>query len=603
MASYHCNIRKPITAKRGGLLNKAAYNNRTQYRDERTGILTNDYSKVGGLLAAFITGPAKDMPDWMTRDTEKMLNESLKAMKRKDARQGQEVVVGFIDELGFDRNRFMLNDFVREQITRKTGHLCMVSVHAPTKKGDQRNYHAHIVMLAHKPGPDGFEKQLDDLNPNDYNRIREAWAKMGARELTKLAKERNDPAMDLQARIYRWGHLELPEQMKKALERGDLEALKILDHEAQKHMGPAHGMENDPAKKKQQRSHVGDQNRNIKEINFLRKWAKALGYDVPPINRNGPPLELPLKNIHDAWQQTKTPAAFRNLLKVDGYTIARVTAEDIKQDPEKDLRDPRFQLREFLSMEEKRVWFTQSKGVSDLHGKSLDQAKRSYDGYLARKKDGPVKEFEDYVGFVQTEHKKRVQELISDCTHLDFTFGPIWTGDTPKKEHGGLRIPVGTYVVIDDRGRLYHLNERTTGEKHIQQKLKNLEKRKIPGVVETREKIDRTWKERREEAAFVREYWRRDSQVGRDFATGRRSIYGAAGSAGRRADRASRIAGGAFSGGSKGIESLLAPPLTPEKKADRDIAALREQMSETDRHRREEDERDRARHRDRGRDR
>ncbi len=51
---------------------KAAYNARDKLRDERTGQLTKDYSREGGLLFSGIFAP-KDAPAW-TRDRAELWN-------------------------------------------------------------------------------------------------------------------------------------------------------------------------------------------------------------------------------------------------------------------------------------------------------------------------------------------------------------------------------------------------------------------------------------------------------------------------------------------------------------------------------------------------
>lgn len=246
MANYHCSIKSPLSPAKGkSLIVKAAYNARTQFRDERTGKLTKNYEKEGDVLASFVLYDERiKAPKWVKNDPEKMLNEAVKGL-RKNGRQGQEIIVGLIDDLDLQHNKWMLNDFLREQITRKTGHVVFVNIHPPSEKGDQRNLHAHILLMPKKLGEHGFTNEvLPALTPQDYDRIRGKWAEYGWKELKKI------PGMETEAERYRWGHLKLTpdprdkrswngnNQWEKARDRGDTPWMSHCDREAQQHMGP-----------------------------------------------------------------------------------------------------------------------------------------------------------------------------------------------------------------------------------------------------------------------------------------------------------------------------------------------------------------------------
>jgi hypothetical protein len=249
MASYHCSIKEPLSRGKGqSLMAKSAYNARTKFRDERTGETTKDYEYKGGLLASFVTfDPKCKAPEWFKTDPERMLNAAAAAEKRKDAREGQEIVFGFIHELGSEKNRFMLNDFLREQFTRReVGRVAFVNIHAPSETGDQRNEHAHVLLLLREAGPEGFGNRLPALEPEDYERIRQKWAEKGAKELRKegtairaAGDEDRADALELEADRYAEGWRTLEQQRQAALERGDLAHAETLNREATRHRGPA----------------------------------------------------------------------------------------------------------------------------------------------------------------------------------------------------------------------------------------------------------------------------------------------------------------------------------------------------------------------------
>lgn len=234
MASYHCSIQKPISRAKGeSVVHRAAYNARTQYRDERTGELTKDYGYKKDLLKSFVAfDPKTGAPDWIKNDPQRMLTAAVAAERRKDAREGQQIIVGLVHELGPEKSQWMLNDFIREQLTRGTGRVVYVNIHAAPDHGDDRNIHAHLLLLPREAGPEGFGDRLPALKPEDYDRLREKWAEKGAKELRKAGYEP-------EAERFAVGHLDIEKQRAAALKRGDHEWAKQLDREAQKHRGPA----------------------------------------------------------------------------------------------------------------------------------------------------------------------------------------------------------------------------------------------------------------------------------------------------------------------------------------------------------------------------
>ena len=124
MAEYRCSIQDAVSRSRGqSAVAKAAYNAREKIRDERTGEL-KDYSrnKDEVLFSGIFVDPKRNAPEW-TKDRAALWNAAVAAEKRKDACEAQEIIVNLPDELTDQQRRFMLTDFVREQITRNTGRV------------------------------------------------------------------------------------------------------------------------------------------------------------------------------------------------------------------------------------------------------------------------------------------------------------------------------------------------------------------------------------------------------------------------------------------------------------------------------------------------
>jgi len=233
MAQYRCSIRDAISRGKGqSAVAKAAYNAREKLRDERTGEI-KDYSrgKDDILFSGIFVDPKRNAPE-LTKGRAALWNAAVAAEKRKDAREAQEIIVNLPHELTDQQRRFMLIDFVREQITRNTGRVADVNIHRPPEHGDDRNYHAHILMTVREIGPDGFTGPRLEVTPEQIQHWKEKWAERGAKELRKAGFE-------IEADRWLVGHLSLEQQRQAARERGDLAHAETLNHEATKHRGPA----------------------------------------------------------------------------------------------------------------------------------------------------------------------------------------------------------------------------------------------------------------------------------------------------------------------------------------------------------------------------
>ncbi len=71
-------------------------------------------------------------------------------------------------------------DAVREfaaALVKRYGVAIDFAIHAPDRHGDERNYHAHLLMTTRRLGPDGFgqkTRELDDFKtgPREIEAIR-----------------------------------------------------------------------------------------------------------------------------------------------------------------------------------------------------------------------------------------------------------------------------------------------------------------------------------------------------------------------------------------------------------------------------------------------
>lgn len=141
MAIYHATS-KPISRNSGhSATAKSAYINGNKIYDERTG-LSFDYTKKKGIIGGEIVLPNNIKLTDLT--SEVLWNNAEQAENRKDARVGREWEISLPHELS-DAQRQVLTKEISSTIANKYNVACEYSIHTPSKSGDQRNHHVHIL--------------------------------------------------------------------------------------------------------------------------------------------------------------------------------------------------------------------------------------------------------------------------------------------------------------------------------------------------------------------------------------------------------------------------------------------------------------------------
>jgi hypothetical protein len=233
MSQYRFSPDIVSRGKGQSVIAKAAYNAREDIRDERTGE-TKRHAHRPGLEFAGIFAP-KNAPEWMKNRAKLWNGVELQedgTTRHATAQLARNIEVNLPHELSKDQRRQLVRDFVREQFVRE-GMVADVAIHAPHEKGDERNYHAHILLTLREIDGDGFSaEKARHWNSKEFNlQWREKWAELGARYLEKagFAKE---------AERYSYGHFDKEKQRQIALERGDHEHAQALEGPATTHKGP-----------------------------------------------------------------------------------------------------------------------------------------------------------------------------------------------------------------------------------------------------------------------------------------------------------------------------------------------------------------------------
>lgn len=142
MAIYHLST-KPISRSSGrSAVASVAYRAGIKITDDRLG-KTYDYTKRNGVLW---TGMAT--PHGLNIDRNELWNLAEKTETRSNSRTAREIVINIPHELvqGDQSAGKMLAYEFATNLSQKYQIAVDIAVHAPDKQGDNRNYHAHLLL-------------------------------------------------------------------------------------------------------------------------------------------------------------------------------------------------------------------------------------------------------------------------------------------------------------------------------------------------------------------------------------------------------------------------------------------------------------------------
>ena len=153
----------------------AAYRSGQALTDDRLA-MDFDFSNKDGIEHAEIMAP-EDAPQ-AYRDRAALWNAVEAAERRKDAVPAQEVLLALPHELDFEQRRDLVRAFVQEHLVAK-GMIADVAMHRPGKEGDQRNFHAHIMVTTRRVDRGGFGGKNRDWNHASFiPQLRASWSEI-----------------------------------------------------------------------------------------------------------------------------------------------------------------------------------------------------------------------------------------------------------------------------------------------------------------------------------------------------------------------------------------------------------------------------------------
>jgi ATP-dependent exoDNAse (exonuclease V) alpha subunit len=175
MSIFHCSAKAISRATGRSATAAAAYRAGERIIDERTGE-AHDYRRKKGILRTQIFAPqGVRIPSRSA-----LWNMAEAAEKRKDAKVAREWEVALPEELGEWERASLAYDFAKE-LVKRYGVAVDVCIHAPGRRGDERNFHAHILTSTRVLTPDGFGEKTRVLDSSrtsgqEVISIRERWA-------------------------------------------------------------------------------------------------------------------------------------------------------------------------------------------------------------------------------------------------------------------------------------------------------------------------------------------------------------------------------------------------------------------------------------------
>lgn len=121
----------------------------------------------------------ENAPEW-AKDRAKLWNAAEQSETRKNSTVAREFEISLPAELSKEDRQKLAVDFARE-IVERHGVAADIAIHEPSKGGDNRNHHAHILITTRELTADGFTRktrELDDRKSGEIERWRERFAEL-----------------------------------------------------------------------------------------------------------------------------------------------------------------------------------------------------------------------------------------------------------------------------------------------------------------------------------------------------------------------------------------------------------------------------------------
>jgi hypothetical protein len=252
MADYRLNAKIISRSTGQSAVAAAAYRAGERILDERTGEI-KDYTRKRGILLTIILTPgyAPDQIQSRARLWNDVEHREDKSTRRSTAQLARELQLSLPHELTHEQRVDLVCDFIKKEFVEH-GVVADIAIHAPPRGGDNRNYHAHVLLTLREIGPEGFGKKCRLWEQQEGTGKRKSWRQF---ETERLVEWRRLWAVYENRALTRYGH-EARVDHRRLKDQG-------IDREPTIHIGPdANEME-----RRGINTDRGEQNRRIKAEN------------------------------------------------------------------------------------------------------------------------------------------------------------------------------------------------------------------------------------------------------------------------------------------------------------------------------------------------
>ena len=359
---YHCTAKALSFSKGQSAVHTSAYNARERLYQELEGRWSRDYSREGEVLFKGIFAP-EGAPEW-TQDRQELWNRAEAAERqKKNGQPARNMIVGLPHELNQQEREWMVKDFAREAFARK-GMIADVAMHAPDAKGDERNYHAHILLTMRKLDGDEFAKtKCREWNQKEQlAEWREQWASKGAKALHRAGHP-------VAAERWRHGHKTYAEQRAAALERGDNEfAERLGNREPTFHKG----VKSTALERSGGSNERLERLKGVIERNDIRLEMSALDREAAELGRQSLAKARSFANDMAALERMAALQKLESAAKADARKLAEPKAGEIS--PEREMGDGiRAAARQ--ERQDAKFWAQQEKWRASVSEQNPDKIK------------------------------------------------------------------------------------------------------------------------------------------------------------------------------------------------------------------------------------
>jgi Ti-type conjugative transfer relaxase TraA len=173
MAAYRMAVQVLSRARGASAVAGAAYRRGERLYDERLGV-EHDYSGRGGVEYREVMLPASAPIEYANSET--LWNAVEQVEKRKDAQLAREFQLNIPHELNPEERASLVRAFLSRRVAE--GMIADFAIHRPSRGGDSRNYHAHVMVTLREVDSEGFGLKVTDWNDrSELVRWREEWAR------------------------------------------------------------------------------------------------------------------------------------------------------------------------------------------------------------------------------------------------------------------------------------------------------------------------------------------------------------------------------------------------------------------------------------------